>query len=167
MATKKAEIYALIDPRNMEIRYIGKANNSESRLKGHLREVRRRTPLYAWIGKLRSLGLIPRIEVICIATSDDWQSLECSLIEQHRADGRLLNLADGGDEPHCSPEIRMANGNTLVQRLKDDPALARLACMKKQLANALRNGHLPERTKATMRLCAQKRPELFGSWAAI
>lgn len=163
----KAEIYALIDPRDMEIRYIGKANNSESRLKGHLREVRRRTPLYAWIGKLRSLGLAPRIEVICVATSDDWQALERLLIEQHRADGRLLNLADGGDEPHCSAEVRAANGRKVAAMRANDPRSAFIFNAKRTLGTALRQGHVSERTKVKMRLAAAKHPALFGAWAAI
>lgn len=168
MKTRHAEIYALIDPRDMTIRYIGKAQNSTRRLKDHLREARRKTPLYAWIGKLRTIDMQPLLKVICIAISDDWQSLEKLLIEQYRGDGaRLLNLAEGGDQPYCSDETRVKNGRALASRIASDPMTARLRANKQMLSAALRLGQLSERVKAKMRYCANRRPDLFGEWAAI
>lgn len=103
------EIYALTDPTG-EIRYIGKANNSRARFKGHLRDAKRRkTPVYAWIRKLEKIGQRPGLTVLEIC--DDWQSAEQRLIADHRAAGaRLLNVADGGDEPFCSCEQRRTLG---------------------------------------------------------
>jgi hypothetical protein len=50
----------LRDPATNEVRYIGKANDSMKRLKTHIRDSRRRnTPVYSWIKKLASKGLVP------------------------------------------------------------------------------------------------------------
>lgn len=108
----KAEIYALIDPRDGAVRYIGKANDSAKRLKSHIRDARRearRTPVYAWIRKIVSMGMMPSFRVL--ETTDDWKEAERRHIAEARARGeRLLNVADGGDEPFCPPEVRAANG---------------------------------------------------------
>lgn len=126
------------------------------------------TPLYQWISKLRSEGVMPAMAVIANAISDDWQDLERTLISQWRLDGmRLLNVAEGGDEPYCAPEIRAANGRRLVERMASDPLLARIARNKRMLGTALRRGTVNEATKEKMRLAAAKAPHLFGEWANV
>lgn len=172
VSTKTAEIYALFDPRGGGIRYIGKAANAHKRLKGHLREMRRRTPLYDWIAKLRSEGVTPWMAVIANAISPDWQSLEKELITQWREDGqRLLNLAEGGDQPYCPPEVRAENGRKLAAAIHSDPIRKRIWHAKRSLAAYLRDPHASEeakeRIRAKMRYAAAKRPDLFGSWANV
>src|ERR1700753_3270619 len=100
------EIYALRDPETNEIRYIGKANNSQARLKSHLRDARtRRTPVYSWINSLLRRGLSPDMIVLETCGPDVWKEREIALIAQYRAaSSRLLNVADGGDEPFCPIE---------------------------------------------------------------
>lgn len=107
-------IYALMDPTSGELRYIGKADCSDKRLKGHLRDARRRnTPVYAWIRKLLACGKTPEMVVIDEACSD-WKARERELIARARLSGyRLLNLADGGDEPHCPKGVRSSNAKRL------------------------------------------------------
>ena len=101
-----ASIYGLTDPETGELRYIGKAADPEKRLRGHMREMRRHTPLYCWLRKVGKPGL-----VILEADCGDWAEAERRLIAGARARGdRLLNIADGGDEPFCAPEVRAANG---------------------------------------------------------
>lgn len=115
--TKKqqAAIYALCDPRTGEVRYVGKANKPEARLKSHLRDARRRaTPVYHWVAKLQREGLTPELRVL--AWTDDWCAEERRQIAEHRAQGcRLLNVADGGDEPACSGSVRAANGRKVAK----------------------------------------------------
>ena len=103
-------IYALSDPETGEIRYIGKANDPRARLKSHIRDSRRRnTPVYCWIRKLQEGGQAPSMAVIEWAV--DWVEAEKRHIAAYRAEGaRLLNLADGGDEPACTAEQRRMNG---------------------------------------------------------
>lgn len=118
-----AEIYGLYHPETGELRYVGKANDSAKRLKSHLRDAKsRRTPLYSWIGSLSKRGLVPVVRVLEVV--DNWQAKEKELIALHRASGaRLLNVAEGGDEPFCATEVRRANSlkmqahpNTIAQR---------------------------------------------------
>lgn len=111
-------IYALTDPRDGAIRYIGKANDAGKRLKCHLRDARRRkTPVYAWINKLSRLGMAPGMTVLTECHPEAWMNEERRLIAEHRASGcRLLNVADGGDEPACPLEVRQANGRKAASR---------------------------------------------------
>ena len=105
-----AAIYELSHPVTLEVRYIGKANDPAARLKSHMRDARRRnTPLYCWVRRLRAEGLTPAMRVL--EWVEDWEKAEIRHIAERRAKGeRLLNLADGGDEPHCPPEQRIKNG---------------------------------------------------------
>lgn len=162
-----AEIYALCCPDTGEVRYIGKANNSAKRLKSHIRDARRRdTPVYRWVRKLGTAGKEPALRVLCV--SDDWPTDERAQIAAYRASGaRLLNVAEGGDEPHCSLEVRKANAHKLNARIATDPNFARVWMIKRQLADALRRGLLSETAKANMREAARRAPHIFGIWAAI
>jgi hypothetical protein len=107
---ERVEIYALSDPRSGEIRYIGKANNAQKRLKSHLRDARHRdTPVYRWIRKLAREGFSPSV-IVLASVQDDWQRVEVGFIAEGRSMGlRLLNVADGGNEPYCPPEVRAEN----------------------------------------------------------
>lgn len=58
-------IYALVDPRDNSIRYIGRTNEPQTRLLQHLKSVYIENPAkYQWIQELKRLGLSPYIEVI-------------------------------------------------------------------------------------------------------
>lgn len=126
-----ATIYALHHPETGEVRYIGKANDPAKRLAGHLRDMHaRRTPVYDW---MRTLGQAPVMSVVEVVPDGGWQEAERRHIAEHRQRGaRLLNLAQGGDEPYCSPEQRRTNGarmqhhpNTAAARLRNGPANAK------------------------------------------
>lgn len=116
-----AFIYALTDPNTNEVRYLGKANNVDARFKGHLRDMdRRKTPVYSWMRKLWESAKHPKVTTIAVC-GNDWQATERLLIAGFRERGaRLLNLADGGDEPYCSPEVRRQNGKNSVERRREE-----------------------------------------------
>lgn len=115
-----ASIYGLIDPRTGELRYIGKANDARKRFASHLRDsIRRNTPVYAWFGKLAELGLQP--DMVVLSECENWQGEERRLIASARMRGyHLLNVADGGDEPHCPREVRIANACRAAQDRERD-----------------------------------------------
>lgn len=119
MASGRAQIYGLFCPISGELRYIGKANNAAKRLATHIRDSRRRdTPVYRWIRKLAVERLVPVMRVLDEA--DDWQGAERRLISVSRAQGdRLLNVAEGGDAPHCTQEARFASACDAAQRRRD------------------------------------------------
>lgn len=90
-----ATIYALCEPGTLEVRYIGKANNSAKRFAAHIRASRCRvTPKDNWIAGLVAAGSAPVLRDIL--QSEDWEADERRLIAEHRKGGRLLNIADGG-----------------------------------------------------------------------
>lgn len=166
MTQEGVSIYALIDPRDGAVRYIGKAVHPQRRLAGHLREMRRRTPLYRWIGELRKRGYSPSMTILSTCPQADWPNEERRLIAWGRALGfLLLNVADGGDEPHCPTETRRENGVNLNARLARDPRAMKIRNAKRELATGIRNGWVMNSTRAKMRAMAEEFPELFGSWA--
>jgi len=101
------KIYGLYDPVTGALRYIGKANDAAARLKTHLRDARRRdTPVYRWIRKLARNGMVPNMKVLAECQPELWPSVEREIISQNEG---LLNVAEGGTEPFCPPEVRKAN----------------------------------------------------------
>lgn len=165
---KTVEIYALIDPRDGRVRYIGKANNAEARFKAHLREKRRVTPVYCWIGKLRKLGLTPALNVISVCSACDWQNHERAAIAEARAtsDG-LLNVADGGDEPYCPTKVRADNGRKNAALRVSTELKAKVYKLKQIMGKHLKDGCVSEASKAKLRIAARKRPDLFGEYASL
>lgn len=165
----KIEIYALLDPRDGAIRYIGKANSAAKRIKTHLQDsTRRNTPVYCWIRKLVGLGLAPRIEVLRTVQRNDWPQAEREEIANARERGeRLLNLAAGGNEPFCSTETRQANGAKNARSVHNDPRRKRIWNLKREMGRLLKMGLVPESVKAKLRLAAAKAPCIFGEYAAI
>lgn len=162
-----AEIYGLYDPRTGALRYIGKANDATKRLKSHLRDASRRdTPVYRWLRKLRADGLAP--QMLVLEAAKDWREAERRLIALSRARGdSLLNVADGGDEPFCSPELRKGNAVALNMRIANDPLQWWLREAKRRLVTASKHGYLSESTTAKLRQAAVKRPDLFGCFAFL
>jgi hypothetical protein len=150
------QIYALVDPRDGCIRYIGKANSASDRFKGHLSAAsKRKTPVYRWVRELFAAGMLPELKIL-LDSSQDWQADERRLISEHRISGKLLNVADGGDQPFCAREVRAANG-----RLNAGKRNRRKWELMLALGAGLKAGLVSERTKALMR----SRPDVFGQFA--
>lgn len=91
-------IYALVDPRTDEIRYIGKTSiKPERRLTQHLYDsTTPKTRKDYWI---RSLGkTLPELHILEVCSDSTWRELEAYWISLGRAIGwNLTNLTDGGD----------------------------------------------------------------------
>lgn len=173
------EIYGLTCPDTGRVRYVGKANDSAERYKSHTREARRtgrKTPVYHWFRSLSEVGKQPGMVVLAtVPQGQDWRPVEMRLIAEHRANGKMLNVADGGDEPHCSPETRAANGAKVLKLIQSDPirlglrnAMWRMGKKAEVLkkpgledAYALHKSNLDR-----MRACIALNPELvFYRWA--
>ena len=93
-------IYALIDPRTNEIRYIGKTTNPEARMRRHLRQSELIKPLHRahWIKSLVDNGHVPVMRVLETVDAQHWQESERRWIAKYREEGcRLVNMTPGGD----------------------------------------------------------------------
>ncbi len=94
-------VYGLFDPRNGELRYVGKTATSKAHRYGqHLalaRRLRRGSqPVHCWIHSLLSRQLKPEIDVL--EQSEDGVEAERFCIAYFRSLGcRLLNLTAGGE----------------------------------------------------------------------
>lgn len=173
----QATIYALLCPDTRAVRYIGKANDPRRRLKGHLRDARRRrSPVYLWLRRLKAEGKAPILEIIETCSAADWPERERHWIGafRQRGDSLLLNVAEGGDEPGCPPEVRAANARALNAVLAADPRRKRLRLLKARMMTFLREcrrdtAH-PERLDRhleRLRRAGRRAPHVCGEWANI
>ena len=94
----KVYIYSLIDPRDGEIKYVGKTKDPAERLKSHLHDAKRtNTPKNAWLLKLQRLGLKPQIRVLEEVERSKWPEAERKWIARLRHKGcPLKNICEGG-----------------------------------------------------------------------
>ncbi|MGD8501166.1 MAG: GIY-YIG nuclease family protein [Phycisphaerales bacterium] len=93
----KTFIYALKDPRNSDIRYVGKSNYPERRFWQHLNMGQNVTKT-AWIDELAALGLKPELVILEEVDTAAWQDTERRWIAKGRQEGwPLTNVSDGGE----------------------------------------------------------------------
>ena len=93
----KTNIYALVDPRNGEVKYVGKTVFPvRERLGRHIREARQGVVSHKcnWIRQLLNQGLKPL--VLLLEETEDWQTREVFWIAHYQSIGKLTNLAEGG-----------------------------------------------------------------------
>lgn len=88
-------IYALVDPRNNEVRYVGKAKNPKLRYASH-KCVTGNSYRANWIRSLQLCGYNP--EMVILEETVDWVESELFWIDYLRSLGaRLTNLSKGGE----------------------------------------------------------------------
>ena len=94
-------IYALIDPIDNRIRYIGKTNNIKERLKRHIKNCKKHgfwTPKNQWIKSLLDNNLTPQIQTLLETTKEEVNNYEIEYIKKYRElITDLTNDTDGGD----------------------------------------------------------------------
>ena len=170
-------IYGLYDPRQLVdgeldmIRYVGKADDPQDRLRQHVyvafrKEVK--TPVYYWIRKLSKEGVTPQILILHEVPMGSWQGTEQNVIDVMFDEGHdLLNLAEGGDgftseefkrmwadeeirakqiaglkKAHGTPEARKAAGERIKNQWADPKVRA------KNIAGLKKTKGMPEARKA-------------------
>jgi predicted GIY-YIG superfamily endonuclease len=92
-------IYTLNDPTNNNVYYVGKTNNPKNRYKQHVYEAkhtRKKTKLYQWMGQLLKNGQKPIMDIIDEVEVEQWESTEQLHINNHKNNGHLLNMTEGG-----------------------------------------------------------------------
>jgi len=95
----KVYIYSLKDPRDYSIKYIGKTDNIDRRIKEHCQIHRNRiSKKNSWIITLCRLGLFPVMEVLEECSISDWVEKETYWIAYYKALGfDLKNMTSGGE----------------------------------------------------------------------
>lgn len=151
-------IYALTDE-DGSIRYIGKANDPAKRLKAHMAEAGRLSrPVNLRIRKRGKPGM-----VILEQNPEDWMQAERNWIALARRLGvALLNVADGGDMPHCDKATRQRNGRNVAK--SRDPIIW---AFNRDCAKAHRHKQLPEKMYPLLRELAALRPDPYGMWKGV
>jgi hypothetical protein len=172
-----AKIYGIVDSRTGRVMYVGKAMNPKVRMQKHIRESqlgRRKTPLYQWMAKRIAEEKQPSMVILASATSLDWQSLETQMIAQYRAEGSMLNLANGGDQPLPTSEQNQKAAHKLNLLLKEDRVLRRIREIKQQLSQFLKGcakGNVSleteRRIKEKLRLAGHLSPKIFGEYKTL
>jgi len=106
-------IYALIDPITLHIRYIGKANNVSQRYRAHLNKARKhQAHKLNWINSLKKQKLKPILYVLDVVPIEDWIFWEEYWISQAKAWGcNLLNYTNGGDGCTFANQTSFKKGN--------------------------------------------------------
>lgn len=110
MTQETTFIYALVDPHTDEIKYIGKSNDPERRLRDHLRCEWRNVYKDRWVLKLKRQGEVPVLHVLEECPGTEWRDRERYWIAALLEAGCLLsNRTAGGDGLegyNHSPETR-------------------------------------------------------------
>lgn len=95
---KTTFIYGLMDPRDNQLRYVGKSNDPEKRLQEHLRCHSKNNHLDYWIMLLNRLDLPPRLRIIEECQMSVWQEREKFWIRIFKWAGvDLINITPGGE----------------------------------------------------------------------
>ena len=96
---KTTFIYALLDPRDGKIRYVGKANDTARRLKAHVNPARYKpTHKFNWLKSLRNLSLKPVMVTLEECPTSVWKHREKYWIRYFYKRGyNLTNYTSGGD----------------------------------------------------------------------
>lgn len=102
----KYSIYALVDPRDLHIRYIGQTFRPLRRQTEH--KCRTRTPLKSWLAELRSLDLAPQLVVFQqVDTRAEALRVEAHWIRQFLAEGAVLLNKVGRPKPLKKYKLRI------------------------------------------------------------
>lgn len=121
-------IYALIDPRTEDVRYIGWSYDPRKRLVAHLWESRKRAShKHNWIAALMREGLIPICQIIDQGWGDGWGDAEKRWIAYYREAGaRLTNGSAGGEGFPKSEDIKEKIRRTSLGRKHSPAAIERI-----------------------------------------
>ena len=96
MKTDIAYIYALIDPRDEMVRYVGKTIYPYRRLKEHIRESKKYTNYKSkWILSLINIGMNPILKILKICPLSEFTFYESEYIKIYKSD-KLTNSDDSG-----------------------------------------------------------------------
>lgn len=154
-------IYTLSDPRDGNIRYVGKTNSPKHRLSSHINgkglvnESGRKSD---WVSELKIANLLPTMEIIEEVSDEDWSQREKHWISTLKNQGYDLLNSDR----------RIANVKRRHAHKKEEskPVLLRLSRKDvERLDNLARDLKAPSRTYAIRVLITSTYDSLIGNQA--
>jgi hypothetical protein len=89
-------IYVLIDPRTLEVRYVGKTNNPKERMRAHISPhiyMRHNNKKCIWMEELKSAGLRPIMQVLTTCEDKFSHLYEYRYYKLFKDSCNLLNAA--------------------------------------------------------------------------
>lgn len=97
----KTYIYILICPISKEIRYVGKSNDPERRLKDHMKDFRTRQGEFrkvSWLLSLYEKNMKPEMQIVDTVDMEEWKEKEQFWINHYKSIGvDLVNTKSGGN----------------------------------------------------------------------
>lgn len=130
-------IYALKDPRDGNVRYVGRSFEPEKRYKAHLREGGD-THKARWIKQLMDIKLQPELEILACVAASDWSEAERQWMAKY--DNLTNSCSDGYGVLNPATETRLK-----MRSQKLGKALTKEHCAK--VSAALKGKQKPPRTK--------------------
>lgn len=129
-------IYALLDSRTGCVRYVGKSDCPDHRMRAHC-HARGRGHKQSWLRQLKREGLWPVLQILEECSCECWQERERYWIAFYRKAGEpLTNLTDGGEGFAWyvyTDEARAAQSKRMKAILADPELRARIAESSKKL----------------------------------
>ena len=127
-------IYALSDPRNGRVRYVGKSDDPQKRLLNHIHNAvvqRKRNHRANWIRQVVASGGQPVVAILESGTGD-WQAVEQRWIAHFKQAGAdLVNSTSGGEGMHNLREETRARLAEATRLKWQDPVYrARLIALR-------------------------------------
>lgn len=156
----KHYIYALIDPTNQNLRYIGKTVNPHNRLKQHLSDKDDSPHKVNWINKLQRQGLQPVLKVLEVCTDADWPERERFWIRVLQPDLNVGRGGEGNTLPFLPESTREAMSAAHRQRHQLDPSLA-LRTAERMKGNTYGKG---KPTSEKQKAIARSRKDAAKTW---
>jgi len=115
-------IYALLDSRTGRVRYVGKSDDPDRRMREHCRGDRVNSHKDRWLAQLKREGLWPVLQVLEEVPYDEWQERECSWIAFYRDAGEpLTNMTLGGDGFYGLSADARARKHAAIKKAWADP----------------------------------------------
>lgn len=94
--TPFTNIYTLSNPINNEVRYLGKTISLKERYSKHKRK-KNNTHKDCWVASLNNSGVLPKMEVIDVVPTDEWEFWETWWIQLLKSwNFNLTNILSGG-----------------------------------------------------------------------
>jgi hypothetical protein len=105
---KSHSVYALLDPRDGTVRYIGASRNPARRLAEHCVGEQKNSAMRSWVQGLLTVGELPVMVILSRVSAREVAALEIHWIRRARNVGLILNRTKGGDclPPDTSPKRR-------------------------------------------------------------